>query len=35
MKWLDKPEVITLPEGIEVSAPYGYQNGSYNLIKIK
>jgi len=32
MQWLDKPEVISLPGGIEVSAPYGYQNGSYNLI---
>lgn len=30
---LDKPEPISLPSGIEVKAHYGYQNGSYNLIK--
>lgn len=33
LDFLDQPEPIELPEkGIMVSAPYGYQNGSYNLI---
>ena len=30
---LDRPEPVILPQGIVVKAPYGYQNGSYNLIK--
>lgn len=30
---LQKPHPIVLPSGVEVKAPYGYQNGSYNLIK--
>lgn len=30
---LQKPDPILLPSGVEVKAPYGYQNGSYNLIK--
>ena len=31
---LDKPDVVELPEyGIRISAPFGYQNGHYNLIE--
>lgn len=30
---LDRPRPVSLPSGIEVKAHYGYQNGSYNLIK--
>lgn len=31
--YLEKPEEISLPEyGLKISAPYGYQNGCYNLI---
>lgn len=29
---LDRPEPVILPQGVTVKAPYGYQNGSYNLI---
>lgn len=29
---LDRPEPIRLPQGVTINAPYGYQNGSYNLI---
>jgi hypothetical protein len=31
--YLDKPEEIELPEyGLKINAPYGYQNGCYNLV---
>lgn len=30
---LDRPQPILLPYGVEIKAPYGYQNGSYNLIQ--
>lgn len=31
--YLDRPEEISLPEyGLKISAPYGYQNGCYNLL---
>ncbi|WP_397581181.1 DUF3037 domain-containing protein [Sphingorhabdus sp.] len=31
--YLDKPDEIALPEyGLKISAPYGYQNGCYNLV---
>ncbi|MGL4491118.1 MAG: hypothetical protein ACRCU5_16890, partial [Rhizobiaceae bacterium] len=29
---LDNPEVVVLPQGPTIKAPYGYQNGAYNLI---
>ncbi|OEJ64558.1 DUF3037 domain-containing protein [Magnetovibrio blakemorei] len=33
LDFLDEPEPVSLPEfGIDVSVPFGYQNGSYNLI---
>ncbi|HBT42461.1 MAG TPA: DUF3037 domain-containing protein [Rhodospirillaceae bacterium] len=33
LAFLDTPEPVPLPEfGISVSAPYGYQNGTYNMI---
>lgn len=31
-KLLQKPEPIELPQGVTIEAPYGYQNGSFNLI---
>ncbi len=31
--YLEKPEPISLPQGITVEAPYAYQNGAYNLIE--
>ena len=30
--YVQKPAVVRLPEGIEIDVPYGYQNGSLNLI---
>ena len=31
--YLDKPDEIALPEyGLKINAPYGYQNGCYNLV---
>lgn len=31
--YLEKPDEIELPEyGLKISAPYGYQNGCYNLV---
>lgn len=30
--FLDRPEPIELPQGTTIKAPYGYQNGRYNLI---
>ncbi len=30
--YLEKPRPVELPQGVRVSAQYGYQNGSYNLI---
>ncbi|TGT35714.1 DUF3037 domain-containing protein [Mesorhizobium sp. M8A.F.Ca.ET.165.01.1.1] len=27
-----RPEPVVLPQGVTIKAPYGYQNGSYNLI---
>jgi len=30
---LDHPDPVRLPSGVEIRAPFAYQNGSYNLIK--
>tara|TARA_R110002126_G_C10451016_1_gene499610 strand:+ start:1144 stop:1935 length:792 start_codon:yes stop_codon:yes gene_type:complete len=31
-KLLEKPEPVSLPQGVTVKTPYAYQNGSYNMI---
>jgi len=32
-QYLEKPPVVNIPEaGIQIQAPFGYQNGAYNLI---
>lgn len=31
-KLLERPESLLLPQGVSFSAPYAYQNGSYNFI---